>query len=113
VQVQHHLVLTSALNGGSRLASCPNHHVLGKNSPSYQMNEWVDSRTMPGSTGEEEKELCGLACSLITTLRCFRLTGSELTHNLKTWESNVAFALEYHARHEYKQLGSNSPWRWV
>jgi hypothetical protein len=45
VQVLHHLVLTSALNGGSRMASRPKHRVLGKKGPSYQMNEWVNSRT--------------------------------------------------------------------
>jgi len=67
----------------------------------------------PGSTGEEEKKLSIVwPAVLLLHLQCyFRLTGSELTHSLKTSESNVAFVPEYHVRHEYKQLGSNSPWR--
>ena len=79
-------------------------------------NEWVgELQKKPGSTGEEEKELSIVWPPVLSLhLPCyFRLTGSQLTHNPKTWESNVAFVPEYHVRHEYKQLGSNSAWRWV
>jgi hypothetical protein len=66
-----------------------------------------------GSTGDEEKKLFIVWPEVLSLhLPCyFRLTGLELTHNLKIQESNVAFVPEYHVRQEYKQMGSNSPWR--